>query len=642
MRCRSSTPIAPVPRSALLRWSPNGWQPRRSPHDRRCHPLTRTARSCPPGRPRHPRDGCSGRHARPARRGSRRPHARRVSGAPMGSGPLPHRDVRRRPRARGHRQPREGHEHRLDAHRRRGPHGDHRKPRGRPHREDGRLGQRDHLRPPHARRGVRRRRAPGSELAYGAVHLGGDRARPRLVCAADVLAHVRGQRLAGHRRADGHPALRVDSGVRARAPARGQGRVGRRLPPCQRLRGHRARQGRVPRVARAVHGRGPPAGSRRPAGGRMRTVILVPRRAHPERDKLWAWAKARWERHFPEFDVVEGHHDDGPFNRSAAINRAAKLAGDWDFAIVIDADIFIRRSQVLAAVETAQRTGKVTWAHMRWRGIRKDWTERILRDRRDFGPEIDGDMDLFVETTNPISWSCCIVFPRAVFDDMGGFDERFRGWGYEDMAVQATVAGLYGHERIAVRPEDRLLPEEYRQLARPADVFHLWHDRSTPGDGRAAKDGGEYTADAITNARLGRRYMVALRRDHELHDRPDLPTSEEERQRDINNLIRDDAALAEKAAKLGLPDWSKWWPTLEELRDGWKAYAEINNGRRITVVVHTGGTPERWEERSAYLRDSLASLAANVTGNIVQRVIYSDWGEDHREELAAIGAEHGF
>jgi hypothetical protein len=57
--------------------------------------------------------------------------------------------------------------------------------------------------------------------------------------------------------------------------------------------------------------------------------------------------------------------------------------------------------------------------------------------------------------------------------------------------------------------------------------------------------------------------------------------------------------------------------------------------------VHTGGAEEAWPERSAYLRQSLASLNAQITGPIVQRVVYSDWAE-HREELVEIAQEAGF
>jgi len=355
----------------------------------------------------------------------------------------------------------------------------------------------------------------------------------------------------------------------------------------------------------------------------VRTVILVPRRDDGgERDQLWAWCRRRWEQYHPDYPVVEGHHTVGPFNRSAALNRAARAAGAWDQAIVIDSDVFLRVSQVEAAVALAAKSGRVTWAHRRWRGISQDWTRRLVKDRRDFGPEVVDrtDMDVLVERTNPISWSCCIVFPRAVWDDMGGFDERFSGWGYEDMAVQSVVAGLYGHERIE------------------GDVYHLWHPRSL-GSGRADKDHGDYTAAALTNARLGRRYMVALRRDHGLHDRPGLPASDEERERDIANLVRDDAQLALQAERAGLPDWSDYWPTLPELLEGAKAAAAGS----VTVVVHSGGKPESWPARREYLAASIESLAAQVSGPIVQRVVYDCWGDAAvRAQLEAMAKPYGF
>lgn len=364
-------------------------------------------------------------------------------------------------------------------------------------------------------------------------------------------------------------------------------------------------------------------------------MILVPRRADGgPRDRAWAWARDRWTRYLPEAPVFEGHHDDGPFNRSKAINLAAAEAGEWDVALVIDSDIFIKISNVRKALVTAGKTETVTWAHRRWRGIKEAWTHRVIADRFDFGPEVErapsyrDDIDVLVADTNPISWSCCIAIPRSVFDDMGGFDERFEGWGYEDMAFQSMIAGLYGHERIE------------------GDVFHLWHPRSEERivSGRPATTASrEYAVNAL----LGRRYMMALRRDHGLHDRPGLPASEEERLRDIANIRRDDARVFATGRHHELPDWTDWWPTLEELRDGAKEYRATRTETRvdqpeITVVVHTGGSPDKWDERSSYLRRSLASITDQVTGNIVQRVVYSDWDDDRREELVAIVEPFGF
>lgn len=355
----------------------------------------------------------------------------------------------------------------------------------------------------------------------------------------------------------------------------------------------------------------------------MRTVILVPRRNdYGHRDRLWAWCRDRWQRYFPDLPIYEGHHDEGPFSRAAGINRAAKLAdldGRWDIALVIDSDVFLKVSQVRTAIATASETGRVTWAHRRWREFHQDWTMRTLDKGLDFGAELDArDMDVLVARTNPLSWSCCIAIPRAIWDGIGGFDERFRGWGFEDMAFQSLVVSLYGHERIE------------------GDVLNLWHPRSSE---RIVKGQPRSTASEayITNARLGRRYMLAARRDHGVHDRPD-PADEEERQRDIANLMTDDRKWSAEAKRHGLPDWDDWWPTLEELRDGAKsARMGPEPDATVTVVVHTGGDPARWPDRREYLRESLRSLRDRLDGPIVQWVIYDVWGDASiRDEIAAM------
>lgn len=357
----------------------------------------------------------------------------------------------------------------------------------------------------------------------------------------------------------------------------------------------------------------------------MRAVLLVPRRNDGgHRDRLWAYCRARWERYMPDLAIYEGHHTDGLFNRSAAVNEAARLAdqdGRWDVGIVIDSDVFLRVSDVRAAIDRAVETGRVTWPHTRWRELRQDWTMRVLAEPMDLGPEPSRDaMDLLVGVTNPISWSCCIVIPRAVWDDIGGFDERFRGWGWEDMAFQSLITGLYGYERLG------------------GDVLNLWHERSPE---RIVKGQPRSTASEayITNARLGRRYMMAARRDHYVHDRVE-PADEDERQRDMANILADDLRWSVEAKRQGLPDWDQWWPTLEELRDGARS-AIAPAAPRVTVVVRTGGEESTWPERSAYLAASLASLDAALTGPVVQRVVYSDWA-GHEDELRAIAEPHGF
>src|SRR5690349_9417439 len=90
------------------------------------------------------------------------------------------------------------------------------------------------------------------------------------------------------------------------------------------------------------------------------TVILVPRReGFKHRDRVWAWVRAWWAREFPDVPIIEGHHTVGLFNRSAALNLASEMAGDWDTALVIDSDILCDPEHVRQALEQCQQLGTV-------------------------------------------------------------------------------------------------------------------------------------------------------------------------------------------------------------------------------------------------------------------------------------------
>ena len=92
----------------------------------------------------------------------------------------------------------------------------------------------------------------------------------------------------------------------------------------------------------------------------MRVVLLVPRRAgFADRDALWEFTRPWWAEQVPEWPIVEGHHDEGLFNRSAAVNLAARLAGEWDVAVLIDSDVLIDAENVRKAIPIAVETGQM-------------------------------------------------------------------------------------------------------------------------------------------------------------------------------------------------------------------------------------------------------------------------------------------
>lgn len=194
-------------------------------------------------------------------------------------------------------------------------------------------------------------------------------------------------------------------------------------------------------------------------------AILVPRRSdNGERDRLWTHCRQLWLERHPDWAIYEGHHTSGPFNRSRAINRAAAAAasnGHHDIYLVIDGDVVADPTAVIAAVETAEQTGRMVVAHDERVMLNADGTAKVLAGYRG-----SWRAEQYVEHIWHDSVSCVIAVPVAVFDEVFGFDELFIGWGREDTAFRIACESVAG-------PILRVAGE----------TFHLYHEPS-PEAGR--------------------------------------------------------------------------------------------------------------------------------------------------------------
>jgi N-terminal domain of galactosyltransferase len=192
----------------------------------------------------------------------------------------------------------------------------------------------------------------------------------------------------------------------------------------------------------------------------MKTRLIVPRMEDGgHRDRLWEFCRAFWQRELPAdegFELVEGHHQgDGPFNRSAAINRAA--FGSWDIAVLLDSDTIVDPSQVCSAIEEARASGGLVLPFEERHMLSPQGTATILGG-------FEGSWRRWVTATERGRVSCCVIVPRKLWDRVGGFDERFEGWGGEDEAFHAACAALGSVRR------------------KTGAIWHLHHRASTHHD----------------------------------------------------------------------------------------------------------------------------------------------------------------
>lgn len=186
-------------------------------------------------------------------------------------------------------------------------------------------------------------------------------------------------------------------------------------------------------------------------------ILVARRNDNGHRDRLWRFLR-RWYWALP---ITEGYHKDGPFNRSLGLNIAATLAGNWDVAVFIDSDCYIAPQQLTEAVELARKEQRIVSPFTRVVELDQPTTTEILESHNlIFNPTPD-QIDK-VRTEPMTTQSLFVVVPRNLYEQVGGFDERFVGWGGEDNAFWKACT-IAGGEPLRIE----------------GDVFHLWHQPAT-------------------------------------------------------------------------------------------------------------------------------------------------------------------
>lgn len=199
----------------------------------------------------------------------------------------------------------------------------------------------------------------------------------------------------------------------------------------------------------------------------LKVVVLACYRPSAEdRARLWEFTQGWWRNDQPNWPIVTAPGPlVGPFNRSAALNEAAEKAGDWDVALFVDTDTLIDPHAARAAVEIAYATNTMVLAGDERVMLTREGTSRILQ-----GYNGNWRVPGIQERVYTDGCSSCVVVSRSLWDEVGGFDEHFVGWGWEDTCFRVVC------ETVSGKPMVKL----------SSAMFHLWHVTSHENDARRA------------------------------------------------------------------------------------------------------------------------------------------------------------
>lgn len=211
-------------------------------------------------------------------------------------------------------------------------------------------------------------------------------------------------------------------------------------------------------------------------GRRGRGVsIIIPFRSPrigDERVRNLNWLMSYWAAVLPGAELIVSDDPSAhlAFSKSAAIN-AGVARSKGDVLVLVDADGFIDVDSLMHCVDeirAARKKKRKLW-YMPYRlfyRLTNDATLRLinsdLKHLYQFPTPIASEDIILANDANPKTahWYGALiqVMPREAFTAVGGWDERFRGWGGEDHAAMRAMDTLYGPHKTL-----------------PGRVLHLWH-----------------------------------------------------------------------------------------------------------------------------------------------------------------------
>jgi hypothetical protein len=197
--------------------------------------------------------------------------------------------------------------------------------------------------------------------------------------------------------------------------------------------------------------------------------LLVPFTSDSQRrTETWEWLQQYWKSELPGAQIIVAGNDHVPFCKTAAVNAAWRRARG-DVIVILDADCYLPGSVVLACyrqIMAAKRRGQRLWyiPYRHFYRLTDEASRRVLQSNprhplRFSDPPPLEDVEEVRDSGYGHHYGALVqIMPREAFILAGGMDERFNGWGGEDVSFMTAVDTLYAKHRTM-----------------PNGVLHLWH-----------------------------------------------------------------------------------------------------------------------------------------------------------------------
>ena len=201
---------------------------------------------------------------------------------------------------------------------------------------------------------------------------------------------------------------------------------------------------------------------------RPKISILIPFSSENQyRNYAFNWLLRYWKFELPDAEIIVGHSDSRPFCKNEAFNDAFKRSRG-QILVLMDADGYIPGSVIeYCADKILENMDNHLWfiPYRHLYRLNEKVTFEILNSSPSYPLRIPCPPpdDIISDNKDRSKYghrygAMCMIVPREALETLGCFDERFRGWGGEDIALLRALDTLYGKHKT-----------------KKGCIFHLWH-----------------------------------------------------------------------------------------------------------------------------------------------------------------------
>lgn len=200
--------------------------------------------------------------------------------------------------------------------------------------------------------------------------------------------------------------------------------------------------------------------------------VVIPFRPNPKepnRTKSFLFVQNFWLNNF-DCEVIYGDSDTTVFNRSQARNNGVSEAKNSNI-VLCDADTFCEKHNVVEAFNLVESSGRWVLPYTRYYRLSKSFSDHVINNRIDIINKPYYDIK-FVKN----SWSGVICLTKDMFDAVGGYNEAYQGWGFEDYEFKNKLDASVGPH-----------------LRTKGSSYHLWHQVEP----NSTKDSNTYNTNRL-------------------------------------------------------------------------------------------------------------------------------------------------